>query len=593
MITRAFRRLTLSGVDECLPRPISLDNTSHILTRRLTREVLLVLALSAVILAIWWPRFQGPLDLRWDGATYYVLGTSLAEGKGYRLLNEPGEIQAIQYPPLLPALIAAHQVMLGTSDPVVVGGWLRVSFFIMYAAFIFSSYALLRRYLPDTYAFPAILTVALNFLVIFLSDLCFAEIPFALVTVLFVLCNARTDTGSRILTALLGGAAYLLRTAGIALFVAWIAESLFRKNFRTAAVRLLLALVPVLGWQAYISVVQAGAEYRNPAYAYQRAAYMFYNVTYGDNVFSLREPFNPAAGIPTPAEIAARWFRNLGQMPGSLGEAVSAKKLNWIHQVGHLKDAPFVGWLLPWRSVDAVLIVFGVLVLGGVVLQLRAGEVLIPVYILTYLVAVCLTPWADQRPRYWAPVMPFLTLALFQSLAALQGYARERLAPCWRRRGLVFSAAIVGLMVTIELLTAVHIYAHQYAKVAYEDRYGTPVVYRLFFYEASERALDEGLDWLKHTAKPDDILAVSIMPQWGYLRTGLKTVMPPLEMDLERAQALLDSVPVKYLAVNDMKIPIFVQVGVPLVREAPERWRLVYAPRGGGAAIYERVERRD
>ena len=40
---------------------------------------------------------------------YYVLGTALAEGKGYRLLNEPGDIEANQYPPLLALVIAFHQ----------------------------------------------------------------------------------------------------------------------------------------------------------------------------------------------------------------------------------------------------------------------------------------------------------------------------------------------------------------------------------------------------------------------------------------------------------------------------------------------------
>src|SRR6266542_2599560 len=131
-------------------------------TTRFRTDVVIVLVLLGIVIVCWLPRFSGPIDLRWDGAVYYVLGTSLAEGKGYRLLNEPGDIQAIQYPPLLPAVIAAHQLILGTDDPVIVGRWLRASFFIMYAAFIFSSYALLRRYLPQTYAFPAILTVALN-----------------------------------------------------------------------------------------------------------------------------------------------------------------------------------------------------------------------------------------------------------------------------------------------------------------------------------------------------------------------------------------------------------------------------------------------
>jgi hypothetical protein len=62
------------------------------------RELWIVLI--ALALLLWAPRLRGPLDLRWDGAVYYVLGTSLAEGKGYRLLNEPGEVEAVQYPPL-------------------------------------------------------------------------------------------------------------------------------------------------------------------------------------------------------------------------------------------------------------------------------------------------------------------------------------------------------------------------------------------------------------------------------------------------------------------------------------------------------------
>src|SRR5262245_34127869 len=75
-----------------------------------TADVVLLLALSIAIVCLWIPRWAGPLDLRWDGAVYYVLGTSIAEGKGYRLLHEPGEIEAIQYPPLLPMLAAAPQM---------------------------------------------------------------------------------------------------------------------------------------------------------------------------------------------------------------------------------------------------------------------------------------------------------------------------------------------------------------------------------------------------------------------------------------------------------------------------------------------------
>lgn len=89
----------------------------------LSKERTVYAILGLLVLALWLPRFQGPIDLRWDGGVYYVLGTSLAEGKGYRLLNEPGEIQTNQYPPLFPLTITAYQLVFGTSDFLGVGAY--------------------------------------------------------------------------------------------------------------------------------------------------------------------------------------------------------------------------------------------------------------------------------------------------------------------------------------------------------------------------------------------------------------------------------------------------------------------------------------
>jgi hypothetical protein len=88
-----------------------------------SKERTLYAILVLLVVALGLPRFQGPIDLRWDGGVYYVLGTSLAEGKGYRLLNEPGEIQANQYPPLFPLIIAAQQLVLEASAPLVAGAY--------------------------------------------------------------------------------------------------------------------------------------------------------------------------------------------------------------------------------------------------------------------------------------------------------------------------------------------------------------------------------------------------------------------------------------------------------------------------------------
>jgi len=74
----------------------------------LRRRGLMCLLIGAAALASWWPRWGGPIDLRWDGGAYYILGTSLARGEGYRILSEPGGVSSSLHPPLVPALVAAR-----------------------------------------------------------------------------------------------------------------------------------------------------------------------------------------------------------------------------------------------------------------------------------------------------------------------------------------------------------------------------------------------------------------------------------------------------------------------------------------------------
>ena len=79
--------------------------------------------LTVLVLAImlWLPRLTGPIDLRWDAGVYYLLGTSLATGHGYRILSEPGSPEAVQYPPLLPVVVALFERALGSIVPAVIG----------------------------------------------------------------------------------------------------------------------------------------------------------------------------------------------------------------------------------------------------------------------------------------------------------------------------------------------------------------------------------------------------------------------------------------------------------------------------------------
>src|SRR5262245_15320197 len=185
-----------------------------------------VILLVLITCAQWVPRLRGPIDLRYDGGVYYVLGTALAQGKGYRLLNEPGEIQAIQYPPLLPAAVALHQLVLGTDDPLVVGQALRVSSFLVSLVYALAVYALARRLTSARPALLAALLASVYFQTLYMEDLLFTEVPYAVLTVGFFLALGSERPRLRACAPLLAAATFFLRTAGVALLAAWALEAL-------------------------------------------------------------------------------------------------------------------------------------------------------------------------------------------------------------------------------------------------------------------------------------------------------------------------------------------------------------------------------
>ena len=533
---------------------------------------------------------RGPLDLRWDGGVYYVLGTSLAEGRGYRLLNEPGEISATQYPPLLPMFIAAHQLIAGTGDPTIVGRWLRLSAFLTSLGFVLGSYALLRRHLPGRWAFVGAAMCALNTSTVWLSDIDFAEIPFALVTVCFFLWRRRDPAAGReMILGVLAAAAYLLRTAGVALLVAWVAEAVLQRDAKRAALRIAMALLVVGGWQARIAAVEADGSYSRPAYPYQRAEYLFYNVSYARNL-ALLDVERPDLGHVSVPQLAERFGRSLLTVPTRLAQAVSAPRENWDKLIQGVRKVPVVGRHIPRRLIDLTLLLLGALVIGGLVKQLVDGDRIMPLYVGGYVALLCITPPAWESARYLLPLAPFLVLAFWECLLALRGGLQVRVRRAAGRWVSLIPGVSAALLLGVQVVSLTDLFQERYRPVAYQDRNGEEVSYRLFYYREAYRALDAGLDWLRQQAAPTEIIAAS-MPHWVYLRTGLKAVMPPFEPDPSRVQVLLDSVPVSYLIVDGRTGSFTRRFGLPAVKAAPALWRLVYLSREGELEIYRRLPR--
>ena len=556
-------------------------------SRRPVREWICIAFVFVAACVSWIPRCSGPIDLRWDGGTYYILGTSLAEGKGYRLLNEPGEIEAIQYPPLLPAIVALHQQVLGTSEPAVVGRWLRLTYFLFSVGLALASFALARLFLPLRYAVPLALISVSTYEMTFLSTLCFAELPFALATVLCAYWSYKPDSGpwARVGAGAAAIAAYLLRGVGIALLAAWVFEALFRKRFRTAALRACVSCVPVLLWQGYIQSVEHSVAYQHPAYSYQRAPWLFYNVSYATNL-SLRSPFQPEMGAASLGDMASRVVTNAAALLYNLGELVLAPS-HFIYGYHNVLSRLLWPVSIPWWPINGVVCLFGCAVIAGIGILVFQRQWLPAVYLTATLMAVCITPWPGQVLRYFAPTTPFVLLALFGLFRFVERRAGELTPSCAKFTRVVGMGVASGLVVAC-IVTGNTAQKNFFDRATFTDQDGTVGRYRLFHFPPVFSSMQKAMIWLKRTAPSDSVIAVS-MPHWVYLNTGIKTVMPPLDTNPVRAQKMLDSVPTRYLILEHMLMEQDFNERFPrLIRSSPDKWQLVYTE--GKIDIYRRTD---
>ncbi|MEO5898223.1 MAG: hypothetical protein ABIS06_21260 [Vicinamibacterales bacterium] len=535
---------------------------------------LLVTVLLGVWAVTWLPRAAGPLDLRWDGAAYYILGTSLAQGEGYRLLNEPGKISSIQYPPGLPAIVALHQRLLGTSDPVVVGTALRKVFVALSGIYLLSVFILLRSALGRGPALVGALTCALGTLFIWISDRLYSDLPFLALLTLFLLASKGRGRVAHVATGLLAVAAFLLRTVGAALLVAWIVEAAHARRWRQAGVRLLITALVVGAWQGYVWQVQHGAAYRQPAYAYQRAPYLLYNVSYTTNA-SLRRQFFPEHGFMTPVERLQRFAANLGMLPRRIGEAVTTSADLWAETLAPLRDVPVVGLVARWRAITTALFLIGAAALAGGCIVLKNRQVREPSLTFVYVLGVCTMALSEEFARYLTGLTPVFVLFALTAMAA----SVRRMG---RPQAVLLPVAVVAL--SGQALVLQRVYRDDLRTATHWSRDGRTQPYRLFSYGETYRDFDDAITWIAANVPPGAIVASS-QPHWVFLRTGRRAVMPPFERNGERQQALLDSVPVDYLIVDGSGFSATREYALPAIQNSPV-WERVYDR--GTAAIYRR-----
>ena len=568
--------------------PAALDRglRNHLKRQPLLRSDMLFINLLVIVwLLSWYPRREGSLDLRWDGSVYYVLGTSLAQGTGYRLLNEPGGINAVQYPPMLPAIIAVHQKIAGTDDPFIVGTWLKLSWALCSAFVVAGAYVFSRKFLPPLWARLAALLYVFNLPMYLHFNMLSAEVPFTVALIAFFLANPGSGSiRSEITAGIAALTAFLSRTAGLVLFVAWIGDAVLKKQFRRAAMRSAIAVFCVFPWYAYIHWVESSPEYRQPAYAYQRADYLYSNVSYANNMAYI-DPYRPERGMVSRSDLLQRVIGNAIQIPAVIGETITSYRSFWVAQSMFLNNLVKLP-LLPPKAVDVLLITLGCLALGGIAVLGVYGQWLIVLYVLATLGLVCTTPWPLQHVRYLSPSTAIFLLGLCTALYKAQHIFPRRF-PALRRGVYSVSVCLIALMLLEQIATYHQAHARYLTSLDIADKTGKPVIYKQLFYHVDSVAMDECITWIAKHANKNDIVSAS-MAHWVYLRTGLKAVIPPLELDAATANELFATVPVRYV-IRESPGFFSSRYVANAVQSEPGKWRQVYVANAADVRVYERV----
>ena len=180
-----------------------------------------------------------------------------------------------------------------------VGRWLRLTLLLLFVGYAWACSRWPAGSCLSRFAFLAALLTILNPQALFLSDISppTCRTPRSPPSS----SSLHPDLGA----GLLAVAAYGLRAAGVALLAAWTAESLLRRRCRQAVARGGRRWSMLGAWQVYVAQVKSDPAFAEPAYAYQRADYQFYNVGYVENM-AYMDPFRPELGRATARQLAAR-----------------------------------------------------------------------------------------------------------------------------------------------------------------------------------------------------------------------------------------------------------------------------------------------
>lgn len=243
-------------------------------------------AIFAAGLAAAFLTFNAELSRSGDNAEYIILGRSLAQGEGMRVISHPSPEPSRRFPPLFPLVLAAVEWM-APGKVVLMKALVSVTF----ALSLVLVFRLFQEHEGTGIAAAATTACLVSPHLLRSASVVMSEIPFMLVSLSCLLAagNGTQNWRRTWPVVLLAVMAFYVRTAGIALMAAVTVLFCVRRNWRASALVAVVSGLAVMPWGMYLQYLGGSA--------------------YASELL-LADPYDPESGLPGLGGFASRIARN-------------------------------------------------------------------------------------------------------------------------------------------------------------------------------------------------------------------------------------------------------------------------------------------
>jgi hypothetical protein len=341
-----------------------------------------------------------------DDGIYLISAKSLTDGQGYRILSLPDEPAQTKYPPLYPLYLSTLW-RWGSGFPAMLP-WAMLLQWIFIPVLIFLSALYYSRH-----GLSPMLAAMLGFnaYVLAFGTSLFTEIPF---TGLLLACLLLGERRWAFAAGLVGGAAYLTRTAALPLVISF-PLYFWLSGQRKEAVRFLAGILPaILGWMAWSGAHRTHSLDLVNIESTNYLAYQFMNVTWET--------------LPLVV------WKNLDQLLLGIGAfAMPKTELNFLTKI--------------------VTVVAALVTLSGVARLFREGKMRAYIGYAVFSSAILLVWHFPPNERFTLPLLPLCLAGLFVEVRHMREMIRQVMTKPEKDQkvaaGLIAAVALGAILVSI------------------------------------------------------------------------------------------------------------------------------------------------